>query len=480
MLMELARRVAKNTFYNVSALILGNVSGLFLTIILARILKPEQFGIYSLALSIAMLATSLSSLGIDGAVVRYTAYYVGINDIESVRGHLRYFVKVRLILSVFVSLALIVSSKVLAEFFGDSRLVIPFVISGSIVFFYSLVCFLDAFFKGLQRFEYTLLKQIVYETSRWVFVIPLAMMYLAVGALIGFSIAFAVALTLLFVIFIFKYLYFIRGDSKPVTSRVNAFMGYMTIASLSGLIYAYVDTIMIGYFLTPTDVGFYRAAYTIVFAVVELISSVSVVLFPTFTQLSFEDINKALDRLTRYVSVLTYPLALFMILLSKDIIKIIYGMDYLPAVKPIVVLAFTIIPGTFGYLYTIFNAKEKPEIVALLNICGMIVNIVLNYYFILRFGIVGAAFATVASRSLMIAVVVVLLYKWFNIMVNAKTMSKPLISIGIAILVLFCIKDIFHSTALKLLIAYILYLGILIITKTLTIDDIRYLRAIVK
>jgi len=37
MLMELARRVAKNTFYNVSALIIGNVSGLFLTIFLARI-----------------------------------------------------------------------------------------------------------------------------------------------------------------------------------------------------------------------------------------------------------------------------------------------------------------------------------------------------------------------------------------------------------------------------------------------------------
>lgn len=475
--MELARRVAKNTFYNVSALILGNVSGLFLTIFLARILKPEQFGIYSLALSIAMLATSLSSLGIDRTVVRYTAYYVGINDIESVRGCLRHFMKIRVILSIIVSSLLIILSKALAEFFGDSRLTIPFVISGFIVFFYSLVCFLDAFFKGLQRFEYSFLRQVVYEASRWVFVIPLATMYLAVGALIGFSIAFAVAFTLLLVIFIFKYFYFISGNSKPVSSKVNIFIGYMTIASLSGLMYAYVDTIMIGYFLTPTDVGFYRAAYTIVFALVGLISSLSSVLFPTFTQMTVDEINKALNKLIKYSAMLTFPLSFVLYFLAEKIVLLIYGVNYLPAVDVMHILAFILIVSSFDYLYSIFSAKEVPEITATLNVFGMLLNILLNYILIIKFGIVGAAMATVLSRFIVLACVIIALYKLFKIAFNLQI---PLKLLFFVILDLIVVNYLAVDLPIKLLSALIIYLVLLIITRTLTLDDIKYFISVLK
>ncbi len=475
--MELARRVAKNTFYNVSALIIGSVSGLFLTIFLARILKHEQFGIYSLALSIAMLATSLSSLGIDGAVVRYTAYYDGIHDVKGVRTHLRYFLKIRIILSIIVFSTLLSCSKWIAVFFHNEALFLPFIISAFITLFYSFMVFFDSFFKGLQKFEFTFAKQVIYEGARWVFVLPLATTMLAVGALIGVAISFFVAFLFLTIILIFKYSHYIFGEVDDVYGKVEAFIGYMTIASLSGIIYAYIDTIMIGYLLTTTDVGYYRASYTVVFAIAGLISSFCSVLFPTFTQMTVDEINKALNRLIRYSAMLTFPLSFVLYFLSEKIILFIYGADYLPAVDVMHVLAFILIVSSFDYLYSIFSAKEVPEITATLNVFGMLLNIFLNYILILKFGIVGAAMATVLSRIIVLACVIVALYKLFKIVFNLRVPLKLLLFV---IFDLIIVNYLAVDLSIKLLSALVVYFVLLIITRTLTLDDIKYFINVLK
>jgi len=69
--------VLKNSIYNSSALLIGNVAGLILTIILARLLQSELFGIYHLALAIAFLLLTFADLGINGTVVRYVSYACG-------------------------------------------------------------------------------------------------------------------------------------------------------------------------------------------------------------------------------------------------------------------------------------------------------------------------------------------------------------------------------------------------------------------
>ncbi|MEM2070925.1 MAG: oligosaccharide flippase family protein, partial [Archaeoglobaceae archaeon] len=67
----LAKQVFRNFIYNASSLLIGNLSGLIVSIYLAKTLKPELFGIYSLVLSIAYLVLSLTDLGINAATTRY-------------------------------------------------------------------------------------------------------------------------------------------------------------------------------------------------------------------------------------------------------------------------------------------------------------------------------------------------------------------------------------------------------------------------
>lgn len=473
--MEIARRVARNALYRTASLMVGSVSGLFLTVFLARILKPEQFGMYSLALSIAMLAIALANLGIDGAVVRYTAYHIGRKNLEKVRGHFRYFLKFKLILAFAVSVILTLLSSLLAYFFGDEKLILPFVFAGVVVFFASFTNFLNAFFIGLQEFRYSFLRQITYELSRWIFILPLSILFLAFGVMTGYSLAFLTAGISLLVILLKKYKNLVFGRAERIDEKVISFIGFTTIAGISGTIYAYIDCIMIGWLLTPTDVGYYKAAFTIVFAVIGFLTMADVLL-PVFTQLERGDLNKAVSRIVRYTSAIAFPAALGLAFLSKDIINVVYGVDYLEASYPFFILSFVLIPASFNYLFTIFSAKEVPKYSAYIVSISMLLNIVLNYILIQLMGIVGAALATLISRVFAIALGMYFLYKVFSLNISIDAYIKPSICSPLMLFLLMLLpapKSLIVGV-IDVLVAIIFYFTLLFSLKGLSMEDFKY------
>ena len=58
-----------NSLWNVMASLIGRAGALVFTIIIARALLPETFGIYSLALSIAVFCLTFTDLGINQALI---------------------------------------------------------------------------------------------------------------------------------------------------------------------------------------------------------------------------------------------------------------------------------------------------------------------------------------------------------------------------------------------------------------------------
>lgn len=70
-MVQLARNVLKNSIYNSSGIFIGNVAGLILAVILARLLGPELHGIYYLALSVGLLLQVFTDLGVNATLIRY-------------------------------------------------------------------------------------------------------------------------------------------------------------------------------------------------------------------------------------------------------------------------------------------------------------------------------------------------------------------------------------------------------------------------
>lgn len=480
--MEIARRIAKNTAYNTSALMVSSILGLLISILLARILKPEYFGIYSLALVIANISIAFATLGIRSALVRYIAYFDGKGNIKSIRWIFRYLLKFEFVLAFTISFILIISSVKLSEFFGSKKLIIPFAISGFIVLIAPFSNFLDSFFRGLQRFEYTFFKQVIYEISRLILVIYFALMFFATGALIGTVLSYFIVLVYLMLVLLLKYREYIFGEYEKSKAKIKSYVGFMTVARVSGIIYAYIDCVMIGYLLGATDVGYYRAAYTIVFAIIDFISSISGVLLPVFSQLSIRDINRSLEVLNRYVAIVTFPLAVILAWFSKNIILTIYGSQYLPAVNAMVILSFALIPGAFNYLISVINAKERADITASIVFTSMILNVILNYFLILHMNIAGAALATLISRIFVILFVIIVLYKIFGILPKIKVCLKPIISTLIILILMLILPEPKGLIVgfIEILMLLSVYFSSLFIIKGLNKDDIIYLIKVIR
>ena len=68
---SLTSQTIKSSVWNLSYTIIQRVGGLVFTIILARILLPESFGLYSLVISIALIFMTFSYGGFDQTFIRY-------------------------------------------------------------------------------------------------------------------------------------------------------------------------------------------------------------------------------------------------------------------------------------------------------------------------------------------------------------------------------------------------------------------------
>jgi O-antigen/teichoic acid export membrane protein len=480
---QIARKVIKNSIYNTSGVLIGNIAGIILTIILARLLYPELFGIYHLALSIGFLLLTFTDLGINGTLIRYVSEAIGRNDEVLARSHFKYLCKIKLFLSFIISILIFLLAKPLAFYvFHKPSLSTPLELIGVFVLLNALLGFINSAFNAFQEFKYNTIRASVYEGLRLI-LIPLFVIlgFSVCGALIGFCLSILGALMVLFYFLVKKHRSLFKGEVKRIDRRrILRFLSFLTIGSISGVVFAYVDSIMLGIFLPAEYIGFYRASYNIVVAIAGL-TSITGVLFPVFTQLEGGDLNNAFQKVFKYSAILSFPCAFGLAFIAEPFVKVIYGIEYQPAVYPLYALSFLIITSSTDFFGTMFNAKEKPEYPAMVIIVSMTLNVILNYFLILRFGMIGAAIATVISTYFNFISLGVLSKRVLGVFPALSSIYKPLFSslVMVAFLYLTPRPDTILSGILEILAAGVIYFSVLILVRGIGRENIKYLSVIV-
>ena len=479
----LARRVLKNTIYNGLSILLANVVGVAVTIYVARALKPELFGIYSLALSIAFFLLTFTDLGLNTTLIRYVAHSYGNGDYELVRGYVKSLSKLKISLVFLVSILLFfLSDYISITVFKKPMLSKPLKVVSIFITFFSLAGFVNSIFNAFNDFKANFVRSLFYEISRLVLIVLFVSMGLSVvGALLGFTVASLISLVALAVLLIRKYGKIVFGKAKAINwKRIVRFSSYLTLGSITWVVFAYVDSIMIGIFLPAEDVGYYRAAYNIVGAISGLVS-IPTVLFPVFVQLEGRDLKNAFYRAFKYSAIISFPIALGLPVVSKPLIKFIYGVDYLPAVGVMWVLSLLILGSSLGFWRPIVNAKEKPEYPVYVSTVAMILNVVLNYIFILKMGIVGAAIATIISNVFSWITLGFLSKMFFDVFPKIEDIVKPLVASLMMVAVLYKIGlNNLLDGIFAIVFGVLTYFAVIFLVRGLTRDDICYVMRLIK
>ena len=480
---RLARKVLKNTAFNSSSIIISGIGGLVFTVILARLLHPEFFGVYHLALSVALVMLTFADLGVNRTMTRYVSYALGKNDNTLARSFFRYLLKIKFLFALLTSLALIILAKPLSIYiFHKPYLFLPLEIVGILIFFFSFMDFLDGTFVALQKFQYSAVRSLIYEISR-LSIIPLFILlgYSVSGALVGLTLSVIVVVVFLFFFLAKRYSYLFKGETiKIERRRILRFLGYLTFSTLvAGLFFLHVDAIMLGILMDVDDVGFYKAAFSIVATFIGLVSATSV-LFPVFTQLEGDELSNAFGKVFRYLSMFAFPCAFGLAFMANPLILVMYGAEYLPAVLPFYALCLLILIVPMDFFRILFESQEKPEYPAKITVISSGLNIVLNYFFILRFGVMGAAIATLIARYFGSFTLGILSKTSLGIFPRFDSIYKPLFSsfVMFGFLYLLPSPKTFLGGIVGIIFAAIIYVSVMFLIKGINKEDIKYLSAV--
>jgi O-antigen/teichoic acid export membrane protein len=178
----------------------------------------------------------------------------------------------------------------------------------------------------------------------------------------------------------------------------------LMLSGMAIMVYMRIDQIMLGQLLGDESVGIYTAAVKISEIVYFIPMSIAASAFPAIVEVRKRDealYYRRLQRLYDLMVALSLAVALPVTFLSDWMVTFLFGSAY-RAAGP--VLAIHIWAGVFVFL-GVAGAKwyivENLQKISLLNTSlGAAANIVLNYIFIPRWGVAGAAWATVVSYAI--------------------------------------------------------------------------------
>ena len=391
------RRILANASWLSGERVLGMVIGLSVGAWVARYLGPEQFGILNYAAAFVGLFSSISSLGLDGIVVRELVKHPDEED--EILGSA--FILV-LLGSILAFILAVVTSFLLLQ---DRPLVKSIVIILATGLIVQAMRPVDLWFRSQVLSKYPALARsgsLVLVSAakislilRRVSLVPFAIVNL------GQSVLSALGLIISF-----------RKNGKRITHWRPKFARAVRLISeswpliISGFaiaVYMKIDQVMLGRMIGDKAVGTYAAAVQLSVIWYFIPTAIASSVLPAIVkskQLGAQIYKKRLQRYYDANAVLAYGLAIPVTFLAPSVVRILYGNAYADTGT---ILAIHIWASIFVFLgvargqYLVTEGLLRFS--ALATIVGATVNVGLNFLLIPRYGGIGAAIATVVSQA---------------------------------------------------------------------------------
>ncbi|VVB80593.1 Polysaccharide biosynthesis protein [uncultured archaeon] len=407
----------KNSAYNLSTSLIAKIGSLLFTVIIARMLMPELFGLYSLALSTTVLFAAFSDLGIGTVLIKYLA-----SESSKKKGNIGkyyyYLLRLKLYLSIGVSLVLVLGAYLIANNYYHKPIFFALLAGGLYVFANSMLGFFSSVFQAFNDFKKFLVKEVIFQVLRLV-LIPLAI-FLALkysSELVLFSVMLSLAISFFFAA-LYLYLNVPRIAKSSISleekKKILLFILPMSTTILSGIFFGYVDTIILGRFVEAEFIGYYQAALALIGSAGAFVGFTAGALFPLFSQMKGEKLNLLFKRSKKYTLLLGLAGMIASLLLSRIIILVIYGSPYLQAVNILRIFSVLLVLDSLIGIYTTFYiSQNKPIFVAKILVFSTVLNIILNYFFISYLvsnshylATIGAACATIIAKIVHLCILV--------------------------------------------------------------------------
>ena len=399
---NLLKTVVTGTGLALGIRVLGVGLGYAMEVILARMLGPDDYGVYSLVVAWITLTALFAPLGLHHAVVRFIPEYIAAKDGERLRG------------VIYGSGGVTLALGLLIAALGSGALMLigrSVAIPGMTAWILG-IWLLPLF--ALLRLTWAIavsLRRVVVAFGPPQVIMPILLVLILAGfTLVGYpmvALAAVAAAGLARAIVLLWQAWLLKRGGLPIPSRSRPIFDMrlwlavglpLMLFDLFSIILRRADLLMVGALMTPADAGIYGAALKTTGQTIFLLTSVNAVIAPMLASMYAKENKAGLQRLLYLAVHLSFwPALLFvgaLILLSNFILGL-FGPAFVAARTPMIILGV-------GQL---FNAGTG-VVVSLLIVTGYhntatkvygvsaALYILAAYVGILFWGLTGAAVAT--------------------------------------------------------------------------------------
>lgn len=395
------KKVAKNSSWIVFQNIFTMILGVVVTGVIARYFGTEKYGIFNYILSITSLFSGIASIGI---------YHIATKDLtqrpENEGKILGTSFTIRLIAAILLIIAAETTVCIMTH--NDSTsMVIGILLSLMMLFSCSEV--IDYYATANLKVKYLAVSKcisyIIFAILKiLIVVLKLDIRYYTATYLIE-GIIYAIFLSISY-----KLIHKNIGKTckwsfdKDYAKKLLSNCWYFALSSIMVTIYMRIDQVMLGKMIEDkSQVGIYSAAVRIAemwaFVPNSIISSFKPVIMKYKGENNNKEYVKNLQRLYDISSLVSILFAIGITIFARLIIMILYGKAFLEASKILYILIWGIWFGILGnvhYVWLICENKGKYSL--FYSATGSISNIIFNAILIPKYGMYGAAIATLISQ----------------------------------------------------------------------------------
>jgi O-antigen/teichoic acid export membrane protein len=169
-----------------------------------------------------------------------------------------------------------------------------------------------------------------------------------------------------------------------------------------------LDIYLVAAFLEPADVAYYSIAVSIAEVAWHIPNSVGAVLFPRLSNENEDRIHPLTAEVCRHTFAITALAMVAITAVGVVGIPLIYGVEYRPAIYPLLALGpGIVVMSLYKVLTRNFSSRDRQEISIVAALAALIVNVSLNVILIPALGVIGAAFASLIGYCTASAVLLV-------------------------------------------------------------------------
>ena len=406
--MSQVKTIFKNMSWLLVSQIIGSVFGFIWTILLARYLGVNDYGIFGFAVSFTTIVGIIDDLGISTHIVRHIA-----TDYDSAPKYLGNALPLKLIFSSFkVILTVII---LIIQGVNEFTLTITLLFTLEMVF-KSYISLLNGSFQAFEYGKYQGIGNTILNTLTLTFII--ISIYTDIG-LFGVAVSYILANAITFA---YEYYALNKNVTKPQFELDTAFCKQIAMLSIPFAItailanvYYSIDVVMLSHMVGDYATGIYNATYKLISVLTVFYSVYTAVIFPVMSKFFEKDESMLLvsfEKSIKYLLMIIVPLAVATVFYSTDVIHLIYGHEYDAASSVLSILIWTVcLLFISGACNNLLNASHKELTVTKIYAAAAVFNIVFNLFMIPHLSYDGAAITTVLSDLLIVILQAYIIFK---------------------------------------------------------------------